>query len=83
MATQPHITGSHSDGLTDVEYEDLQEIAARHDQKSRKDATLNMRMSSDTLSLIKEVARQNGYAKYQQWVNQVISDALLKALNAG
>lgn len=55
-------------------------IAARYDQRARKDATLNMRISSVMLDEIKQAAEAEGYRKYQQWLHVVISDAVAKAL---
>jgi predicted DNA binding CopG/RHH family protein len=66
----------HPDGLTDAEYDELQAIAAHHDAKARKDATLNMRISSATLDRIKQAAEAQGFPKYQQWVGMVIDQAL-------
>lgn len=55
-------------------------IAARYDQRARKDATLNMRISSVMLDEIKQAADAEGYRKYQQWLYVIISDAVAKAL---
>ena len=71
----------HSDGLTDAQYAEYQAIAVKYDgrAKPRKDTTLNMRISSSELSLIKQAAQAQGYKKYQAWVH----DVLLKAIQPG
>jgi predicted DNA binding CopG/RHH family protein len=71
----------HEDGLTDEQYSEYQALAAKYDQraKPRKDATLNMRISSEMLEQIKALAANHGYDKYQTWVHDQLAKALDEA----
>jgi predicted DNA binding CopG/RHH family protein len=63
-----------------VKKQDLeQEIIAKEEAYSRKDATLNMRISSRFLDDIKEAAKSQGFEKYQAWVSLALLDAVNEA----
>jgi predicted DNA binding CopG/RHH family protein len=55
-------------------------IAEAEDKKARKDATLNMRISSHELKRIKEAALAEGYEKYQEWVHLQLTRSVKRAL---
>jgi predicted DNA binding CopG/RHH family protein len=55
--------------------------AEKHDKRARKDATLNMRISSDLLKEIQVVAKSQGFDKYQSWAHMVLEMAVAEAQN--
>jgi predicted DNA binding CopG/RHH family protein len=71
----------YMNGMTPAEYAEVQVIAEKYDKEAplRKDATLNMRISSQTLERVKQVAQKQGYSKYQAWVSRIIEQALNEA----
>ena len=44
--------------------------------KTRKDSTLNMRISTELLEEIKAKAKQAGYTKYQAWVYDLLKKSM-------
>ncbi len=58
----------------------VEALANQYDQRGRKDATLNMRISSAELDDIKKAAEAAGFPKYQQWLHIIISDAVARQL---
>ena len=51
-------------------------IAQKHAARARKDASLNMRISSSFLAEIKETALAEGFEQYQAWVHMVLEEAV-------
>ncbi len=55
------------------------QIVAKEAEYARKDASLNMRVSSQFLNDIKAAAKAQGFEKYQAWVSLVLLDAVNEA----
>lgn len=62
------------------DHPDLAAVAEKHDRRTRKDATLNMRISSALLEEIKAAASADSYGKYQSWVTAVLEKAVATGL---
>jgi predicted DNA binding CopG/RHH family protein len=56
-----------------------EQIIAKEAAYARKDATLNMRISSQFLDDIKAAAQAQGFEKYQAWVSLALLDAVNEA----
>lgn len=51
-------------------------IAEKHDKRARKDATLNIPISSELLAEIKDVAKRQGFDDYLAWAHMVLEMAV-------